>query len=126
MDQRTPAYQLDRKSSVRFYLRIFFDLLDIACVNSFLVYNIKLRKQLILLDYKIVIAKNFIRWHQSRQRAVPSHDRVKERVLQLQAMNTVTIYQSISEHKKDAHIVQKKGKKIELSLHAYLFTFPCV
>ena len=71
-DQQTAAYQLDCKSSVRFYLRIFFDLLDIACVNSFLVYNIKLRKQLTLLGYKIVIANNFIRWHQSRQRAVPS------------------------------------------------------
>ena len=67
MDQQTAAYQLDRKSSVRFCLRIFFDLLDIACVNSFLVYNMKHPKQLILLDYKIVIAKNLIRWHQSRQ-----------------------------------------------------------
>ena len=37
IDQQTAAYQLDHKSSVRFYLRIFFDLLDIACVNSFLV-----------------------------------------------------------------------------------------
>ena len=27
-------------------------------------------KQLTLLDYKIVIAKNLIRWHQSRERAV--------------------------------------------------------
>ena len=27
MDQQTAAYQLDRKSSVRFHLRIFFDLL---------------------------------------------------------------------------------------------------
>ena len=71
LDLRIAAYQLDRKSSVRFYLRIFFDLLDIACVNSFLVYNMKHRKQLILLDYKIVIAKNLIRWHQSRQRDVP-------------------------------------------------------
>ena len=71
MDQQTAAYQLDRKSSVRFYLRIFFDLLDIACVNSFLVYKMKYLKQLILLDCKIVIAKNLIRWHQSRQRDVP-------------------------------------------------------
>ena len=38
MDQRNAAYRLDRESSVRFYLRIFFDLLDIACVNSFIVY----------------------------------------------------------------------------------------
>ena len=71
MDQRTETYRLDRKSSVRFYLHIFFDLLGIACVNSFLVYNMKHPKQLTLLDYKIVIAKNLIRWHQTRQRAVP-------------------------------------------------------
>ena len=41
MDQRTAAYCLDRKSSVRFYLRIFFDLVDNACFNSYLIYNIK-------------------------------------------------------------------------------------
>ena len=70
MDQRTAAYRLDRNSSVRFYLRIFFDLLDIVCVNSFLVDNMKHPKQITLLGYKIVIAKNLIRWHQSRQRDV--------------------------------------------------------
>ena len=61
MDQRTTAYRLDRKSSVRFCLRIFFDLLDISCINSFFVYNMKHPKQLTLIDYKIVIAKNLIR-----------------------------------------------------------------
>ena len=34
MDQRTAAYCLERKSSVRFYLRVFFVLMDIACDNS--------------------------------------------------------------------------------------------
>ena len=34
MDQPTVTYRLDRKLSVRFYLRIFFDLMNIACVNS--------------------------------------------------------------------------------------------
>ena len=71
LDQRTAAYRLDHKSSVHFYVRIFFDLLDIACVNSFLVYSMKHPKQLTLLDYKIAIAKNLIRWYQSRQRVVP-------------------------------------------------------
>ena len=33
MDERTVAYRLDRKSSVRFYLHFFFDLMEIACVN---------------------------------------------------------------------------------------------
>ena len=39
MDQRSGIYRLDRKSSVRFYLCIFFDLTDIACVNSYLTYD---------------------------------------------------------------------------------------
>ena len=60
MDQRIAAYRLDRKSSVRFYLRIFFDLMDIACVNSYLIYNMKHPNKLSLLDYKIVVAKNLI------------------------------------------------------------------
>ena len=71
MDQRTAAYRLDRKSSVRFYLRIFFDLMDIACVNSYLIYNMKHPNKLSLLDYKIVVAKNLVQYHQGRKRAVP-------------------------------------------------------
>ena len=69
MDQRTVTYRLDQKSSVRFYLRIFFDLMDIACVNSYLIYNMKHPKKLSLLDYKIVVAKNLIQYH--TKRAVP-------------------------------------------------------
>ena len=36
--QRTAAYALDQKSSIRFYFRIFFDLVDIAVsiVTSFI------------------------------------------------------------------------------------------
>ena len=60
MDQRTAVYRLDRKSSVRFYLCIFFDLMDTACVNSYLTYNMKHPNKLSLLDYKIVVAKNLI------------------------------------------------------------------
>ena len=58
MDQRTAAYCLDWKSSVRFYPCIFFDLMDIACFNSYLVYNMKHPNKLLLLNYKIVVAKN--------------------------------------------------------------------
>ena len=63
MDQRTAAYRLDRKSYVRFYLRIFFDLMDIACVNSYLIYNMKHPYKLFLLDYEIFVAKNLIQYH---------------------------------------------------------------
>ena len=58
MDQRTAAYCLDWKSSVRFYPCIFFDLMDIACFNSYLVYNMKHPNKLLLLNYKIAVAKN--------------------------------------------------------------------
>ena len=71
MDQCTAAYRLDRKSSVRFYLCIFFDLMDIACVNSYFIYNMKHPNKLFLLDYKIVAAKNLIQYLQGRKRAVP-------------------------------------------------------
>ena len=69
MDQHTAVYRLGWKSSVRFYLRIFFDLMDITCVNSYLIYNMKHPNKLSLLDYKIVVAKHLIQYHQKK--AVP-------------------------------------------------------
>ena len=40
LDQRTAVYKVDRKSSSgRYYLRLFFDLMDIAVVNSHVVYK---------------------------------------------------------------------------------------
>ena len=71
MDQRTVAYRLDRKSSVKSYLCILFDLMDIAFVNSYFIYNMKHPNKLPLLDYKIVVAKKLIQYHQGRKRAVP-------------------------------------------------------
>ena len=71
MDQHTTEYRLDRISSVRFYLHIFFDLMNIACANSYLIYNMKHPRKLSLLNYKIVIAKNLIQYHLGRKRPVP-------------------------------------------------------
>ena len=70
MDQHTATYRVDRKSSVRFYLCIFFDLIDIACVNSYLIYNMKHPKKLSLLDYKIVVTENLIQYPEGWKRAV--------------------------------------------------------
>ena len=40
LDQQTAAYKLDRKSSSgRYYLRLFFDLMDISVVNSHIIYK---------------------------------------------------------------------------------------
>ena len=66
MNQCFVAYRLDRKSSVRFYLRIFFKLMDIACVNGCPIYHMKHPNKLSLLDYKIVVAKHLIQYHQKK------------------------------------------------------------
>ena len=63
MDKSFVAYRLDRKSSVRFYLRIFFKLMDIAMCQC---YNMKHPNKLSLLDYKIVVAKHLIQYHQKK------------------------------------------------------------
>ena len=43
----------------------------ITCVTSYLIYNMKHPNKLSLLDYKIVVAKKVIQYHQSRNREVP-------------------------------------------------------
>ena len=48
-DQRAAAYHWDRQSTIRFYLRIFFDLMDVACANSYTVYNMMHPNDLTLL-----------------------------------------------------------------------------
>ena len=71
MDQHAAVHRLDRKSSGRFYLRIFFDLMGITYVNSYLIYNMKHTNKLSLLYYKIVVAKNPIQYRHGRKRTVP-------------------------------------------------------
>ena len=56
VDQRTAAYHLDKKFNIRFYLRIFFDLMDGAYANSYIAYNILHPDDLILLNFKTALA----------------------------------------------------------------------
>ena len=86
MDQRTATCSLDRKSYVRFYFRIFFNLMDIACVNSYFIYNMKHHNKLSLLDCKIFFTKNLIQYHQGRNRAVPM-SRPSKRKNQLESID---------------------------------------
>ena len=123
MDQRTAAYRLDRKSSVRFYLCIFFDLMDIACVNSYLIYNMKHPNKLFLLDYKIVVAKNLIQHHQGLKRAVPM-SRPSKRKNQPESIDNhgghLPDYQTM---RKRCAYCAMEGKKIKHLPSAWLVTF---
>ena len=82
MDQKTAAYRLDRKSKFRFYLRIFFDLMDVALVNSHIVYQSIGGSKLSLLDFKIVVAQNLIGKYTNRQRSFPQNRPSKRRFLE--------------------------------------------
>ena len=122
-DQRKAAYRLDRKSSVRFYLRIFFDLMDIACVNSYLIYNMKHPNKLSLLDYKIVVAKNLVQYHQGRKRAVPMSRPSKKK-------NQPESIDNHGGHLPDYQTMRKRcaycameGKKIKHLSSVWLVTF---
>ncbi len=82
LDQHVANYRLDRKSKFRFYLRIFFDLMDIAVTNAFIVFNTKYpEKKFTLLDYKIVVAKSLIGNHTNRVRSLKTTMRSKRSVV---------------------------------------------
>ena len=70
LDQKAAAYKLDRKSSGgRYYLRLFFDLMDMSVVNSHAIY--KVLYPLELLDFNIILAKSLIGTYNSRSRNTP-------------------------------------------------------
>ena len=71
-DQMRVTYEVDRLSKFRFYLRVFFDFLDIIVANSKIVYNkIESAPSLSSLDFRYSIAQTMIRKFSSRKRAVP-------------------------------------------------------
>lgn len=73
MDQLKSAYQLDRRAKLRFYLRLFFDLFDVALVNSYIIYKIIGKNDLTLKEYKLCIADKLIGTFVSRKLSHPLH-----------------------------------------------------
>ena len=80
-EQRTATYHLDHKSRVRFYLRICFNLMGVACAKSFVAYNMLHSNDLALLDFKAIIATYLNGRYISRSRALPDGKNwIKEKV----------------------------------------------
>ena len=67
--QRAAAYHLDRKSTIKFYLRTFFDWNDAACANSYIVYNMMHPNDLTLLSFKTIVSTYLIGRYTSQSRA---------------------------------------------------------
>ena len=71
-DRMKVTFKVDSWNKFRFYLRIFFDFLDIAVVNSKIVCNkTESAPALSSLDFRYSIAQTMIRKFSSRKRAVP-------------------------------------------------------
>ena len=84
-DQRAAAYHLDRKSTIRFYSRIFFvDLMDVACANSYILYNMMHRNDFTLLAFKIIVSTYLIGRYTRRSRAPPDGKIASKRKYQYQ------------------------------------------
>ena len=111
MNQHTAACHLDRKSSLRFSLRIFFDLTDIECVNIYLICNMKHPNKLSLLDYKIVVSKNLTQYHQGCKRVVPISRSSKKSTNLNRLIIMEDIYQIIKGCENDARTVQWRVEK---------------
>ena len=69
IDQGPPAFHLDQKSTHRFYLHVFFNLMDAACANSYIVYNMIHLNDRTLPDCKTIVSAYLIGRYKSRSRA---------------------------------------------------------
>ena len=63
LDQKTACC---KSSGGCYYLRLFYDLMDISVVNPHAVYKVLYPKGIELLDFKIVLAKSLIGMYNSR------------------------------------------------------------
>ena len=81
IDQKMAVSRLDHKSKFKFYLRMFFDLIDIAIMNSHIVYT-KLGNSISLLDFKIVVVKSLIARYSNRQRSFSLSRTSKQKALE--------------------------------------------
>ena len=54
--QSALAYHQDQKLTIRFYLLIFFNLVDVACAYSYIAYNMMHPNDFPLLDFKTIVS----------------------------------------------------------------------
>ena len=69
MDQKLSSYGLDRRARVKFYLRPFFDLLNISMTNSFIVWmKLNPTSKMTSLEFRRSVTRQMILSHTGRER----------------------------------------------------------
>ena len=70
-DQMKVFYEVDLRSKVRFYVRVFFDFLDISVVNSKILYDkIQSTAAMSSKDFRLSLARSMIGTFSNRKRAI--------------------------------------------------------
>ena len=77
--QRAAVYHLYRKPCIRFHFVHIFDLLDLACANSYIVYSMMHPNDLTLLDFETIFSTYLITRYESRNTAPPDGKRGSKR-----------------------------------------------
>jgi hypothetical protein len=78
MDQKKITYEINRKTKIKYYLRIFFDLIDIAVNNAYCIFtqlnqNVNPEyKAISPLQYRQLIARFLIGNYTKRKRSLPA------------------------------------------------------
>ena len=73
LDQMKVSYDVDRRSKVRFYLRVFFDFLDISVVKLKIVYDkIQSTAAMSSMDFRFSLARLMIGTFSNWKRAIPT------------------------------------------------------
>ena len=104
IDQRAGAYHLDQMPVVRFYLCIFFDLMDVSCANCYIVYNMMYPNDLILLEFKTIVSTYLIGRY--------NYQYLKD--ISLSKVTYLYIFQSFKIFGDDVNIANLTAQNVEL------------
>ena len=77
--QRAAVYYLYQNQVLDFILCIFFDLMDLACANSYIVYSMMHPNDLTLLDLETIFSTYLITRYKSQSTATPDGKRGSKR-----------------------------------------------
>lgn len=105
MDQKKVCYELDRKSTIKYYLRLFFDLMDIAMNNAFITYS-KIQEKyglespkLTNLSFRQSVARGLIGGFTSRKRNATSYIQTQKRL------------RCVAKPTNNTHIIEKSNTR---------------
>ena len=119
MDQLKSVYQLVRRSKFQFYLRIFFNLFDVALVNSFIVSKKLENKDLTIKKLKICIALKLITSFVNRKLSCPNHRPSKRTKAQRTGSIPASHLPISGRQNDDVLYAPKQEKRTEHLLHVH-------